>query len=100
MDDYLNTHLDSGGVHTNSSIHNKAAYNVLTRQADGGSHVFTSREVAVLYYLSLVRLNSLSNFSEALGVLLDVASVYFAGDADRDAKLQHIREAYRQVGIE
>jgi hypothetical protein len=32
MKDYLKTTKDSGGVHTNSNIHNNAAYNVLNRR--------------------------------------------------------------------
>ena len=44
---------DSGGVHTNSNIHNKAAYNVLTAVDAKGARVFRPRDVAVLYYLTL-----------------------------------------------
>lgn len=101
MDDYLHTPDDNGGVHTNSNIHNKAVYNVLTAQDDQGERVFTPRDVAVLYYLCLIRLGSLAQFSDTLEELVDVATVYYAGDDDeRQRKIAAIRDAYGQVGIE
>jgi bacillolysin/neutral peptidase B len=100
MDNYLNTFSDNGGVHTNSNIHNKAAHNVLMARDQNGERVFTTREVAVLYYLALCRLNSLAAFSDALEALVDVAKVYFAGDEEeRDAKITAIKDAYQRVGI-
>ena len=51
---------DNGGVHVNSNIHNKAAYNVLTACDDQGQRVFPPREVAILYYLTLTRINMLA----------------------------------------
>jgi bacillolysin len=101
MDDYLQTPFDNGGVHTNSNIHNKAAYNVLTVQDDQGECVFTPRDVAVLYYLCLIRLGSLATFVDVLGELVDVAAVYYAGDdAERQRKIAAIRNAYARVGIQ
>lgn len=101
MNDYKYIDWDYGGVHINSSIHNKAAYYVLTAQDEDGARVFTPREVALLYYLCLCRLNSLATFSDALESLIDVAKVYWAGDdQERDEKIQHIKDAYQKVGIE
>jgi bacillolysin/neutral peptidase B len=101
MDDYLNTNLDSGGVHTNSNIHNKAAYNVLTAEDRNGKRVFSPRDVAVLYYLTLIRLGMLATFSDALEALSEVAKVYYAGDTtERDKKVKLIQKAYKAVGIE
>lgn len=100
MQNFLRTTRDSGGVHTNSNIHNKAAYYVLTAQDATGQRVFTAREVAVLYYLCLCRLNRLAGFSDALESLVEVATVYWAGDAqERQAKVKQIQDAYGQVGI-
>lgn len=100
MDQYLRTFSDSGGVHTNSNIHNKAAYNVLTAVDENGAWVFTPSEVATLYYLCLSRLSKLANFSRALQALLDVANTYYAGDeAERQAKTACIKRAYEKVGI-
>jgi bacillolysin len=41
MSKYDPTPLDSGGVHTNSNIHNKAAHNVLTAKDAQGQAMFT-----------------------------------------------------------
>jgi bacillolysin/neutral peptidase B len=46
MQDFLRTKRDSGGVHTNSNIHNKAAYNVLTATDAHGRRVFRPMEAA------------------------------------------------------
>ena len=100
MDNYYHTSYDNGGVHTNSNIHNKAAYNVLIARDDQGQRVFTPREVAVLYYLGLVRLGIMAKFSDALEALVDVATVYYAGDdEERNEKIKCIRDAYNRVGI-
>ena len=101
MDNYLETENDNGGVHSNSNIHNKAAYNVLTAKDLNGNYVFKPRDVAVLYYLCLQRLPSLATFAKTLQTLVDVTTTYYGGDAaERDRKIAHIREAYKNVGIE
>jgi bacillolysin len=100
MNEYLHTALDFGGVHTNSNIHNKAAYNLLTAKDDQNNTVFTPGEIAVLYYLSLIRLNGRATFSDVLETLMDVATVYYAGDdLEREKKIAKIKDAYQKVGI-
>jgi bacillolysin len=100
MDDYDPTSEDEGGVHTNSNIHNKAAYNVLTATDSAGQPVFSPREVALLYYLALTRLGRTDGFDEMLTALLDVASSMYSGeDTVRASKVEAIRTAYRAVGI-
>jgi bacillolysin len=99
MDKYLNTPADNGGVHTNSNIHNKAAYNFLTAKDQNGATIFTPKDVAILYYLTLGRLDKLANFKQTLSTLLNVASTYYAGDAKRQEKLGAISAAYAGVGI-
>ncbi|MDX6716844.1 MAG: bacillolysin [Baekduia sp.] len=100
MDDYLHTTGDSGGVHTNSNIHNKAAYNVLTATDGAGQRIFIPREVAYLYYLGLTRLGRTDEFNDALQAVVDVAMTYYSGNQpDRDAKVAGIRKAYADVGI-
>jgi bacillolysin len=99
MNKYLNTNADNGGVHTNSNIHNKAAYNVLTAKDAQGKSVFTPREVAVLYYLCLTRLNKLATFVQARDGLLSVAKTYFSGQSTLQQKLDAITNAYADVGI-
>jgi len=100
MKEYHTTSGDNGGVHTNSNIHNKAAYNVLTAKGADGQPVFPPRDVAVLYYLSLSRLGSLATFSNAFQALIDVAKTFYSGDDDGPGpKVKVIADAYAQVGI-
>jgi bacillolysin len=99
MDNYVKTGLDYGGVHANSNIHNKAAYNLLTAKDPQGERVFSPDDIAILYYVCLTRLNPLATFSKTLSVLLDVASTFYAGAPDLQARLKYIRDAYNGVGI-
>jgi bacillolysin len=56
--------------------------------------------VAILYYLTLTRLDKLANFAKTLQELIDVASTFYAGDAElRDKKVTAIKTAYAAVGI-
>jgi bacillolysin len=101
MNHFVNTTRDSGGVHTNSNIHNKAAYNVLTATDASGARVFNSEDVAVWYYLCLTRLSSMATFSDALHELVAVASRYYAGNAARQTEcVNHLLAAYQAVGIQ
>ncbi len=101
MKDYLKTTSDSGGVHTNSNIHNKAAYNVLTATDANGARIFTPTEAAVLYYLCLSRLSSMATFTDVLHDLSAVVSIYYAGDPVKKAdRVNHVTAAYKAVGIQ
>jgi bacillolysin len=97
MSHYLHTNEDEGGVHTNSNIHNKAAYNLLTAKDENGNHVFTPGEVALLYYLCLCRISKMATFSDVLEELVVIANTYW--DCDEE-KIKHIRDAYQRVGIQ
>jgi len=101
MRDFLRTRDDDGGVHTNSNIHNKAAYNVLTAVDASGAPAITPRDAAILYYMCLMRLPQTATFTKTLAVLLDVAAMYYSGEpALAERKLAAIRKAYAKVGIE
>jgi len=100
MRNYLHTLADNGGVHTNSNIHNKAAYNLLSAKGTNDEYLFPPEEVATLYYLCLARLNQTASFTKVLQVLLDVANTLYAGDAAvRQRKTDSIVKAYNAVGI-
>jgi bacillolysin/neutral peptidase B len=90
---------DQGGVHHWSSVPNLAAYKVLTAKDADGRYVFSPKEVAVLYYLTLTRLDRLATFDKMLSVLLDVAKTYYAVPARREKKTAVITKAYAEVGI-
>jgi Zn-dependent metalloprotease len=91
---------DFGGVHTNSGIHNKAAFNILTAKDEQGSQLFDVISVARLFYLALTQeLSRTSNFGDSRrGVLLRAATL-FQNDPERDKKLSAIAKAFEDVGI-
>ncbi len=99
MDHYLKTWGDNGGVHTNSNIHNKAAYNVLTSKDDAGNYLFKPRDAANLYYVTLQRLSSTSEFKDALENLVTTVESYYPNPAERDVRVAAVRSAYDRVGI-
>ncbi len=92
---------DNGGVHTNSGIHNKAAYNVLTA-VHAGAPVFTPAEAAAIFYLALTqRLGRISQFIDSRNAVVDSARSLFRtlSTADLAVKVSAIQSAYAAVGI-
>jgi Zn-dependent metalloprotease len=89
---------DFGGVHTNSNIHNKAAYNLLTAAA-GMSLAVTARDVARLYYFTLQRLDRVATFDDVLTTMVDVATTVFPDPDEARPAIAAIRGAYAAVGI-
>jgi bacillolysin/neutral peptidase B len=100
MNAYTPMTRDNGGVHFYSGIHNKAAYHMLTAVDAQGGEVFGTREVALLYYLTLTRLTRMSDFSDCLRVLKSVIGTLYAGDpANVLLKRNAATDAYQKVGI-
>ena len=100
MDKFWQTSIDNGGVHTNSNIHNKAAYNLLTIENDAGELMVPPGVVALLYYLTLTRLTRRADFSDCLRALKSVANTYFMGNSSRQQEVRRaIGQAYQDVGI-
>ncbi|MGC1851998.1 MAG: M4 family metallopeptidase [Solirubrobacterales bacterium] len=100
MSEYLQTTRDSGGVHTNSNIHNKAAHNVLTATEADGSRTFTPYHGALLFYLGLEELGRLSNFHDSLTAVVNAANSLWKGDPQvRDVRVAAIRDSFSKVGI-
>ena len=92
---------DNGGVHTNSGIHNKAAFNVLT-SVNAGALVFTPAESAAIFYLALTqRLGRTSQFIDSRNAVLDSARSLFRtlSTAALAVKVSAIGAAYDAVGI-
>jgi Zn-dependent metalloprotease len=91
---------DHGGVHTNSGIHNFAAFKVMTARDAAGGFLFSPVDVARLYYVTLVaHLSRTSDFSDCReGMVLAAKSMFDAGDGV-DAKVAAIEVAYDAVGI-
>ncbi|WP_123024281.1 M4 family metallopeptidase [Mycolicibacterium stellerae] len=101
MDDYVDTDEDYGGVHTNSGIHNKAAFNVITARKNR-RFVFTPDEVAALFYLALSQyLRPTSGFSDSRRAVESAAKTLFRRNtaATKAKKLTAIAAAFDAVGI-
>jgi Zn-dependent metalloprotease len=93
---------DSGGVHINSGIHNKAAFNILTAVDGTGSLVLEPREVAAVFYLSLTQqLSRTSQFTDSRrGALTSARTLFRNLAADQQAKkLAAITRGFDSVGI-
>jgi Zn-dependent metalloprotease len=93
---------DNGGVHTNSGIHNKAAYNILTAVDSQGKLVFTPQEVAGVFYLTLTQqLSRTSQFSDSLrGALVSARTLFRTLPADKlKVKIDAIIKGFSAVGI-
>lgn len=103
MNDYQNlpdTRLgDWGGVHTNSGIHNKAAYNLITSKATGEKFLFNVDEVAALFYMALIQLSNRSGFGDSYRGVVNAANSFYRSKPDKQAKLDAIKEAFESVGI-
>lgn len=94
---------DWGGVHHNSGIHNKAAFNLMTSKTANGSLGFTPQEGAALFYLALTQfLSRTSGFSDSRRGVELAAKTLFRNDPPdiRDWKLAAIATAFDDVGID
>ena len=92
---------DNGGVHTNSGIHNKAAYNVLV-SVKGAKLVFTPEEVAAFFYLALTqRLSRTSQFADSRAAVIASARTLFRKlpPANLADKISAIEAGFTAVGI-
>jgi Zn-dependent metalloprotease len=92
---------DHGGVHTNSGIHNKAAFNILTA-VKGGALVFKPEEAAAFFYLALTqRLSRTSQFTDSRTAVLDSARTLFRNLAPGALaeKVSAIEDGFTAVGI-
>lgn len=106
MDEYLRTgrpseRNDWGGVHTNSGVHNHAAYKMMVARS-AGQPVFSHRDLSALFYLALTQhLTRTSEFADSRRALLLVAPSLFRADppAVLRRKTAAIRRAFSAVGI-
>ncbi len=93
---------DWGGVHTNSGIHNKAAFNLFTAETGDGSLIMSPAEVAAVFYLALTqRLSRTSQFTDSRRAVVSSARTLFRNlPANQLAqKITAIEEAFTAVGI-
>ncbi|PTL80608.1 M4 family metallopeptidase [Vitiosangium sp. GDMCC 1.1324] len=91
---------DWGGVHTNSGIHNKAAYHLLTSKDAQGNFLFDPREVAAIFYLALTQhLSRTSKFIDSRRGVELAARTFLRNDPRQKEKLAAIGAAFDAVGI-
>jgi Zn-dependent metalloprotease len=93
---------DWGGVHSNSGIHNKAAYLLLTAM-DANGLVFTPEEVAAIFYLTVTQqLSRTSQFAHSRnGALISARSLFRNAPTDvLERKISAVEAAFDGVGIE
>jgi Zn-dependent metalloprotease len=92
---------DYGGVHTNSGIHNFAAFKVMTATA-GKKFVFKPDELAAMFYVALTQqLSRQSTFSDSRrGVVLATRSLFRTlPQAQIDARAAAVEAGFAAAGI-
>lgn len=102
MDQYENLpdDYDNGGVHINSGIHNKAAYNVITSKDEADNYLFTPSELAQLFYIALTtQLTKNSDFSASLRGLVSAGKTLFRRSSNKREKVAAIINGFNAAGI-
>lgn len=93
---------DWGEVHTNSGIHNHAAYRVMVAK-NAGQPLFSHRDLSALFYLALTQhLSRTSEFADSRRALVLVARTLFRADppALLRRKTRAIESAFTAVGVQ
>jgi Zn-dependent metalloprotease len=92
MKDYVNTTADSGGVHINSGIPNKAFY---LAAVDIGGYAW--EKAGMIWYVSLRdKLREKSSFRDAARITISVAGTLY-GKESREQMA--VRTAWEKVGV-
>lgn len=92
---------DNGGVHINSGIHNRAAFNLISTQDAAGQFLFTPQQAAALFYLALTQLlGPRSGFTASRRAVELVGRSLFRNAPDMQTRVNAIGAAYDAVGID
>lgn len=92
---------DYGGVHTNSGIHNKAAYLIFV-SSDAAGLIFAPDDVAAIFYVAVTQLLSrTSQFYDSRWAAVSAARSLFRNStaAELQRKVSAIEAAFTAVGI-
>ncbi|MHB8793204.1 MAG: M4 family metallopeptidase [Thermoleophilia bacterium] len=89
MNDYVYTSSDNGGVHTNSGIPNKAAYNIATT-------IGREKTEQIWYRTLTVYLNSGSQFTDARDASVQAATDLYGASS---AEVTAVQNGFAAVGI-
>jgi len=101
MSDFVDTSADHGGVHTNSGIHNFAAFNVIAAQSNG-AFLFKAEELAAMFYIALTQqLSSQSTFAASHRAVALAARSLFRNlpQGDIDTRIGAIDAGFAAAGI-
>lgn len=90
---------DFGGVHLNSGIHNKAAFNVMTARDAQNRFLFSPRFIAQLFYSALAHLGATSLFSDSRRAIEITARTLLSTDPQKEQRLAAISQGFAAVGI-
>jgi Zn-dependent metalloprotease len=93
---------DWGGVHTNSGIHNKAAFILLTTENEDKTLALAPTEVAAVFYLALTqRLTRTSQFVDSRRTVVASAQTLFRTlpEQERTRKVSAVEAVFDAVGI-
>ena len=96
---HLPANNDFGGVHLNSGIHNKAAFNIMTARDAQGRFLFSPRFIAELFYSALGHLSATALFTDSRRVVEITARTLLPNDASKEARLAAISQGFATVGI-
>lgn len=102
MNNFIRTNSDHGGVHSNSGIHNFAAFTLMDTRSQQGAFLFTPTELGALFYLALTQhLSRRSLFSDSRRALVLVARTLFRNNPPvaRTAKVEAVFDAFDAVGV-
>lgn len=101
MSEYRNLPLsnDFGGIHINSGIHNKAAFNIMNSKDAQGRYLFNPTVLAQIFYHALLVLGSSAVFSNSRRTIELQAQTILRNDPLRELKLSAIRDGFNAVGI-
>jgi Zn-dependent metalloprotease len=92
---------DYGHVHSNSGIHNYAAFKIISATA-AGKPVFTADEVAAMFYIALtVHLSRTSQFADSRRAVLQAARSLFRNDTEpvKKRKIKAVESGFTAAGI-
>jgi Zn-dependent metalloprotease len=103
-DNWVNTKRDHGGVHDNSGIHNRAAYELLISKDHNGNYLFDIASAANLFYGALLQLlvfKSRGYFSEptfldSRKAMNSQAKKQFEDDPDPE-KMERVKDAIKRA---
>lgn len=107
MKDYVKTsppytsRNDYGGVHSNSGIHNFAAYKIITART-GSSYTFSRNKLAAMFYIALTaHLSRTSQFSDSRRALVQATRSLFRKEsaASLAQKVKAVEDGFAAAGI-